>query len=382
MADAEDPPADAVRLRAEFLERLMKEYALETRAVQPVHWGELLGSHPPVPGEQCDVLYVRTIWALGGQDLLGPRLAARFFEAGGRRAAKYLRLRDVGDIALVLNGMMPGHQHVVEWDGCRLVLEGAHGGSCEGADRIGLPMCVFEAGFVAGALERLTGKTVAVRETKCWGLGDGVCRFEAEVGGDEAHEGDALEVVAGLAARAAEAADLLRLLKEREAELERLARTDYLTGLANRRVLYQALEHEIERFKRYDHPVSLLLADIDHFKALNDTLGHQAGDQALAAVAEVLRANARKVDVAARFGGEEFAIVLGDTPGERAVMAAERLRTLIAELEVVGAHRLTVSIGVASVPPAEADVDALVAAVDAALYEAKQAGRNRVAARI
>lgn len=168
-------------------------------------------------------------------------------------------------------------------------------------------------------------------------------------------------------------------------ELMRLSLTDPLTGLANRRVFNQTLERECSRLKRTGSPVSLVMLDVDHFKALNDSEGHQRGDDYLIAIGVALnRTCRRQIDVAARCGGEEFALILPSTDAADAVRLAEEVRATIAALNLRHlaspvAPYLTISAGVATATAEEWNTpEALVAAADRALYQAKGNGRNRV----
>jgi diguanylate cyclase (GGDEF)-like protein len=151
--------------------------------------------------------------------------------------------------------------------------------------------------------------------------------------------------------------------------------------LFNRRRFDQQLSEEMSRTIRYDVPVSLLLLDIDHFKRLNDTHGHQFGDEVLRIVGVTLKAVLRQTDFAARYGGEEFAVILPHTHLTGGRQTAERLRSAVADLalplerETVG---VTVSIGLSSVAGEAARGDELIRQADHALYEAKKAGRDRV----
>jgi len=164
-------------------------------------------------------------------------------------------------------------------------------------------------------------------------------------------------------------------------DAQRLARTDALTNLLNRRAFLDAIERERSRADRHQYPMSLLLLDIDHFKAVNDLRGHAAGDAVLQGVARVLVAVARRSDCVARWGGEEFVIALPQTGEAGARVAAERMRRAIAESSHALAEGLpvvvTASIGISSAD-APWKIDALVSAADAAMYIAKQRGRNRV----
>jgi two-component system cell cycle response regulator len=164
-------------------------------------------------------------------------------------------------------------------------------------------------------------------------------------------------------------------------DAQRLARTDALTNLLNRRAFLDAIERERSRADRHQFPMSLLLLDIDHFKAVNDVRGHAAGDAVLQGVARVLVAVARRSDCVARWGGEEFVIALPQTGEAGARVAAERMRRAIAESSHVVAEGppvvVTASIGVCSAD-APWKIDALVSTADAAMYIAKQRGRNRV----
>jgi diguanylate cyclase (GGDEF)-like protein len=163
--------------------------------------------------------------------------------------------------------------------------------------------------------------------------------------------------------------------------LERDATTDSLTGLANRRSFRHTLANEVDRAERYGHRLSLLLLDIDHFKTVNDSFGHAAGDQALRRVGKVILAQIRRIDFPARCGGEEFAVIMPHTEKGFASGVAERLRhafEVARLLEHDRERRVTVSIGVASFPEDASDMDTLIEAADNALYRAKGAGRNRV----
>jgi two-component system, cell cycle response regulator len=160
-------------------------------------------------------------------------------------------------------------------------------------------------------------------------------------------------------------------------EIEQLAKVDVLTGLANRREFEFVLSREVARARRTHEELSLVLFDVDRFKAVNDTRGHQAGDEVLRQVASALSSVAREVDLVARYGGEEFAAILPDCSCHQAIEVAGRMRAAITANSEIG---VTVSGGVATLPGDAVDGDQLVAAADEALYDAKRAGRDRISA--
>lgn len=172
-----------------------------------------------------------------------------------------------------------------------------------------------------------------------------------------------------------------RRIERDEEELQRLATRDDLTGLYNQRAFYAVLADELVRAQRFNRPVSLLLLDIDHFKRVNDTHGHQAGDAVLKGVSELLGRQARAIDRVCRYGGEEITVILPESDLEAAANMAERMRAAVEaqpfDIEAGAPISITVSIGIASFPAQADNAQVLIAAADAAMYTAKQGGRNR-----
>ena len=172
-----------------------------------------------------------------------------------------------------------------------------------------------------------------------------------------------------------------RLLIANKRELEQLAHTDVLTGLANRRQFVISANNELSRHDRYGYVTSLIMFDLDHFKQINDRYGHEGGDAVLRAIGTGLVGLVRRVDVLARIGGEEFAVLLPEQGQDVAMLSAERLRAAVHAMEVNssshGTIRFTASFGVAQHIEGE-PLDALMNRADVALYEAKSNGRNRV----
>ena len=173
---------------------------------------------------------------------------------------------------------------------------------------------------------------------------------------------------------------LFGLLKDHlDGLIERLTdavRTDPLTGLLNRRGLEEVFEHEVERARRLERPLTLLVGDLDRFKMLNDRLGHPAGDRALELMGEALAAGVRRIDRVGRMGGEEFALILPETAEHEGYVLAERIRAKVRENFAADIFPLTISFGVASYPTHGATTAALLKAADQALYTAKEFGRD------
>ncbi len=161
--------------------------------------------------------------------------------------------------------------------------------------------------------------------------------------------------------------------------LRALATTDDLTGVANRRLLGERMSVELERMRRLGKPMAVLMVDLDHFKRVNDELGHKRGDQVLHAVAQALLHHVRRIDTVARYGGEEFVILLPDTSRQHALVVADKLRNTAAEL-VHDGLTVTLSIGVAMFPDDGTAEEVLLEVADRALLVAKREGRNRVVA--
>ena len=202
--------------------------------------------------------------------------------------------------------------------------------------------------------------------------------------GEAVHEAKVGEVTYELHTSYVREVDLIRIYvlditqrKRAEEEIYLLATTDSLTGIANRREFSAILARELGRARRYGVPLSLVMYDLDHFKRVNDTFGHDVGDYVLQAVTGLVKENVRANDVVARWGGEEFMVLMPQTDVQAAKSAAEKLRLAIAGYSFDKIGKLTVSFGVAALEPQD-DLNSLLKRVDDALYRAKEQGRNRV----
>jgi diguanylate cyclase (GGDEF)-like protein len=175
---------------------------------------------------------------------------------------------------------------------------------------------------------------------------------------------------------------LARTLTRRHERIAAEARTDPLTGLWNRRQMAETLTREVSRALRFGHEISLIILDVDDFKRINDRLGHLQGDIVLETVGDIVKDATREIDVAARYGGDELALILVETGSEGATILAERLREQVRDTEVPlrdgGTMGVTISVGVATIPDSADDLESLVDGADRALLRAKRAGKNQI----
>ena len=229
-------------------------------------------------------------------------------------------------------------------------------------------------GSLAGSLKNLDAALRHLTyQTQCVAAGDFTQRVDFMGEFSEAYN----SMVVALEKARTELDERHELLQAQAAKLEELATTDALTGAYNRRKFNELILAEIERVRRYGHPLSLFILDIDHFKRINDTRGHETGDEVLVVLAGLIRAGIRATDSLARWGGEEFVVLSPEVTVEEAMGLAERLRAAAGTHAYSFVGKVTASIGVAQHRAGET-ADELFARADEALYRAKQGGRDRV----
>ncbi|MBA4369866.1 MAG: hypothetical protein C0403_19735 [Desulfobacterium sp.] len=198
---------------------------------------------------------------------------------------------------------------------------------------------------------------------------------------DKLHQNEADQKVTALQQHLAEMKNTISTVNEQSRMLEQELLNDPLTGAYNRRAYDRNIENEMSRYLRYKRPFSMLLLDVDHFKKINDTYGHTIGDKCLKEIIKRIKPALRDTDFLARYGGEEFIVILPETGGEIAKEAAERMRSIVENIEFLHKKELvkiTISIGVTQVLPSDETHETIFHRTDQALYKAKNSGRNRV----
>jgi diguanylate cyclase (GGDEF)-like protein len=295
------------------------------------------------------------------------------------------RLKHKIQLAIALSGILP--LLVLAYVVHGFVLPGLRNGDPLAIFGLqGLIICTM-LGMIAGAWVIYDiGRTVAsmadaLASQRLEGVGD----RRDEVGALMASFGHMLQTVEQQATEInAFASKLDAAYKELEStnlRLKEYSFKDEVTGLYNRRFFTMRLDEELARYRRFNHPASVVLLDLDGFKAVNDDLGHAVGDETLRDIAQILQKHSRGINVVSRYGGDEFAILLVETSKAGARLYADRIRQVIGAFPFSHGKQITASLGVASVPDDEAGTaEDLFRAADEALYAAKRAGKNQVAA--
>ncbi|MBI5528351.1 MAG: diguanylate cyclase [Deltaproteobacteria bacterium] len=264
--------------------------------------------------------------------------------------------------------------------------------TCAGIRNIGKCVCHFEGGLLAGALEGIFQKRVDLSETKCCAKGDEFCEFSlistremhkprlvTPVQPNEAFSQENIQLLTTLATHSIAAIENAALFER----TKQLVSIDGLTQLYNHRFFQERIRQELDRSKRHNLKLSLVMMDLDNFKDLNDRFGHPAGDTVLKKIAAVLMENVRGIDIVARYGGDEFALILPHTDSEAAFLVAERIKNKLEKLEAAGedaagTFSISMSMGVATFPDDAPDPEALIDLADRALLRVKRTGKGEI----
>lgn len=316
-------------------------------------------------------------------ELLGESAGPALYVAGKRFSAS-LGLRSIQALKEWFRDMGLGDLEV-ELDQERVLVKLSQCASCRLLPPTGTAVCDLERGIVDGVLEGILGTDVVTKETLCWSLGDTVCQFEGYSGPhgyayqeNGFHPEAQRRLLVQLADQSEVALDNLRLLNERR---EHEAR-DPLTGLVNFRRLREQAEFELARAARYGRSVAVAMLDLDGFRAVNEALGREGGDEVLCHWAAALTAQLRSCDLVCRYGGDEFVLVLPETEGQQVDAVLARVLGATGELAATVAGStisLTASAGVALFPQDGTTFETLVAKATTTMYAARAGGSGRVA---
>jgi diguanylate cyclase (GGDEF)-like protein len=343
------------------------------------------------------VEYFRLVRLLLLQEVLGGAAGRQSYLAG-EKFGRQLRVASQDELCAAVRTMGMAKATIqpagTGEDKDRLTITFSESAVSTGLPLIGEPVCHFEAGLLAGALEKLSRKKVVVTETKCAAMGYDYCQFEATIGEGLRQRRRALEemdyseyseenvhLLSTLAAHAVTALENALLYEQ----TRKLVITDPLTGVYNYGYFQTRLKEEIQRSERKGHTFSLVMVDLDNFKAVNDRFGHRAGDAILKDMARIMKENVRGIDIICRYGGDEFTLILPQTLQQETTLVVERVRREIERFNfgaLVGGEtellHLSASFGSAVYPGDSRYSDQLIEQADQALYGAKSLGRNRL----
>jgi len=316
-------------------------------------------------------------------ELLGASAGPALYVAGKRFSAT-LDLRSIQALKEWFREMGLGELEV-ELDQERVLVKLSHCSSCRLLPPTGTPVCDVERGIVDGVLEGILGTEVVTKETLCWSLGDTVCQFEGYAGAqgyayqeNGFHPEAQRRLLVQLAEQSEVALDNLRLINERREHETR----DPLTGLLNFRRLREHAEFELARASRYGRSVAVAMIDLDGFRAVNEDLGRERGDDVLCHWAAALTAQLRSCDIVCRYGADEFILVLPETEEQQVDAVLARVLGDTGRLvatAAIGARIMTACAGVALFPQDGTTIEDLVAKAATTMYAARAGGSGRVA---
>jgi diguanylate cyclase (GGDEF)-like protein len=360
-------------------------------AVQRMPFGpEWLEARERSLGGTVDLRLYRLFRFFGVRNIARGSLAGVSY-ASGKEVGAALGLSTTKELEELFRALNIGRLELSDMGDRKMVVDLHECAACWGAPPMGRTVCHFEAGLLAGALERIFNRGIHLEEEKCVGKGDDVCRFVLAKP-TEALMPKPIEPPVDAAAAARESIPLLRTLAthsiaalENAALFERtkqLVSIDGLTQAYNHRYFQERIRTEVKLARRHELQLSLCVLDIDDFKKFNDAYGHPKGDLLLKRVTRLIKGMLRETDVLARYGGDEFVVILPHTDGEGACLVAERMRNEIANAGFDGAEgesvSVGVSIGVAAYPDDADSAEGLIEHADRALLHVKRRTKGEV----
>ncbi|MHB9154308.1 MAG: diguanylate cyclase [Endomicrobiales bacterium] len=352
-------------------------------------------------GGTVSLEYFRMVRLLAFHEMFGT-MGAKSMYAAGEKVGKALAVNSLEELIAKIRAMGLARAEtaapVMGADGhSKIMIKFYNSAVASGVPLLGGQICHFECGIIAGALARLLDKKVIVTESKCVAMGYDYCQFDADVfeKGYKARIGEEgtgiteyadyseenVQLLSTLAAHAVTALENALLYEH----TKKMVITDPLTNTYNYGYFQTRLREEIQRSERLNHSFTLVMADIDEFKSLNDQYGHPGGDGALKEIARIMKESIRGIDIVCRYGGDEFALIFPQTDKTETVTVIERMRSEIEKRDfgsIVGEDapllKLSASFGCAVYPADSRYSEQLIAQADQALYAAKKSGRNRI----
>jgi diguanylate cyclase (GGDEF)-like protein len=349
---------------------------------------ESLDVDRPELGSTVDLRFFRLFRFFAVKNITRGTLAGVCYRSGKDLGQTY-PVRTTRELEELVRSFNLGQLKIADLGEKSVSLELHRCATCYGLPNIGLRVCHFESGFLAGALETVLQRRINLKETKCCCNGDDHCEFVllptkpaqeprelAPVDPDEAFSQENVQLLTTLATHSIAALENAALFER----TKQLVSIDGLTQVFNHRFFQERLREEIERAKRHGFNISLIIMDVDNFKEYNDVHGHPQGDFLLKRIAELLVDNLREIDVVARYGGDEFVVIMPHTDPEGAFIAADRLRTRLVNERLEGADEdhVSVSLGYATFPDDADSAEGLIELADRALLKVKRKGKGDI----
>jgi diguanylate cyclase (GGDEF)-like protein len=369
----------------EELNNVAKEIRGEPRKEETKISVSLVEDKPRSIGNSVDIRLFR-MYLLCLKNAVRGSVSGLLFKSG-RDVGLSLPVTTIDDLTTFVSELNIGKLKIIEFSEKNIKIELHECASCFGTTKNSECICHIEAGIFSGAMEKIAKRKVRLKETKCWHSGDGFCEFT------EIKTADMQDVQEKIKSFSEENINLLSTLAmhslaaiENAALFERtkkLVAIDGLTQVFNHRFFQERLRIEFKRSERHKLKLSLVMTDIDNFKYLNDRFGHLKGDEVLKRVARMIFANLREIDTVARYGGDEFVVILPHTDSLNTLLVAQRIQKTIGELSFEGDEQspifnISLSMGIASFPDHAQSVEALISSAVQALLDVKKTGKGSV----